>query len=131
MDRQKKMKYLLDELKVTHLAKQKAYTLSGGERRRVEIARALVVDPKFILLDEPFVGIDPIAVQDIQGIIRFLKKKGIGILITDHNVRETLSIVDRAYIMFEGKILLAGTAAKLASNKKARKIYLGERFSLK
>jgi lipopolysaccharide export system ATP-binding protein len=131
MDRQKKMKYLLDELKVTHLAKQKAYTLSGGERRRVEIARALVVDPKFILLDEPFVGIDPIAVQDIQGIIRFLKKKGIGILITDHNVRETLSIVDRAYIMFEGKILLSGTAAKLASNKKARKIYLGERFSLK
>jgi lipopolysaccharide export system ATP-binding protein len=131
MDRDKKLKSLLDELKVTHLAKQKAYTLSGGERRRVEIARALVVDPKFILLDEPFVGIDPIAVQDIQGIIRFLQKKGIGILITDHNVRETLSIVDRAYIMFEGKILLSGTAAKLASNKKARQIYLGERFSLK
>jgi lipopolysaccharide export system ATP-binding protein len=130
-DRQKKMESLLEELKVTKLAKQKAYTLSGGERRRVEIARALVVDPKFILLDEPFVGIDPIAVQDIQGIIKFLKKKGIGILITDHNVRETLSIVDRAYIMFEGKILLAGTAAKLASNKKAREIYLGERFSLK
>ncbi len=131
MDRKKKLIYLLNELKVTHLAKQKAYTLSGGERRRVEIARALVVDPKFILLDEPFVGIDPIAVQDIQGIIRFLKKKGIGILITDHNVRETLSIVDRAYIMFEGKILLSGTASKLASNKKAREIYLGERFSLK
>jgi lipopolysaccharide export system ATP-binding protein len=90
-----------------------------------------VVDPKFILLDEPFVGIDPIAVQDIQVIIRFLKKKGIGILITDHNVRETLSIVDRAYIMFEGKILLSGTAARLAANKKAREIYLGERFSLK
>ena len=131
LDRKKKMDFLLDELKVTRLAKQKAYTLSGGERRRVEIARALVVDPKFILLDEPFVGIDPIAVQDIQVIIKYLKKKGIGILITDHNVRETLSIVDRAYIMFEGKILLAGTANKLASNKKARQIYLGERFSLK
>jgi lipopolysaccharide export system ATP-binding protein len=130
-DQQKKLKHLLGELKVSHLAKQKAYTLSGGERRRVEIARALVVDPKFILLDEPFVGIDPIAVQDIQVIIRFLKKKGIGVLITDHNVRETLSIVDRAYIMFEGKILLSGTAAKLAANKKAREIYLGERFSLK
>jgi len=130
-DRQRRLKELLDELRVTHLSKQKAYTLSGGERRRVEIARALVLEPKFILLDEPFVGIDPIAVQDIQGIIRFLKKKKIGILITDHNVRETLSIVDRAYIMFEGKILLAGTAAKLASNKKAREIYLGERFSLK
>ena len=130
MDRDKKMVELLAELKVTHLAKQKAYTLSGGERRRVEIARALVLQPHFILLDEPFVGIDPIAVQDIQGIIRFLKKKKIGVLITDHNVRETLSIVDRAYIMFEGKILLSGTAAKLASNKKAREIYLGERFSL-
>lgn len=130
-ERDKRLKELLGELKVTHLAKQKAYTLSGGERRRVEIARALVLQPQFILLDEPFVGIDPIAVQDIQGIIRFLRKKGIGILITDHNVRETLSIVDRAYIMFEGKILLSGTAHKLASNKKARQIYLGERFSLK
>ncbi len=131
VDREKRKQELLEELKVTHLSKQKAYTLSGGERRRVEIARALVLQPNFILLDEPFVGIDPIAVQDIQGIIRFLKKKKIGILITDHNVRETLSIVDRAYIMFEGKILLSGTAAKLASNKKAREIYLGERFSLK
>ena len=130
-DRKNRLMELLEELKVTHLAKQKAYTLSGGERRRVEIARALVLQPHFILLDEPFVGIDPIAVQDIQGIIRFLKKKKIGILITDHNVRETLSIVDRAYIMFEGKILLSGTATKLASNKKARQIYLGERFSLK
>jgi lipopolysaccharide export system ATP-binding protein len=130
-DREKRLQELLEELKVTHLSKQKAYTLSGGERRRVEIARALVLEPKFILLDEPFVGIDPIAVQDIQGIIRYLKKKKIGILITDHNVRETLSIVDRAYIMFEGKILLSGTASKLASNKKAREIYLGERFSLK
>jgi len=131
VEREKKLRELLRELKVSHLAKQMAYTLSGGERRRVEIARALVLQPNFILLDEPFVGIDPIAVQDIQGIIRFLKKKKIGILITDHNVRETLSIVDRAYIMFEGKILLSGTAAKLASNKKAREIYLGERFSLK
>src|ERR1019366_78331 len=111
-DREKRLQELLEELKVTHLAKQKAYTLSGGERRRVEIARALVFEPKFILLDEPFVGIDPIAVQDIQGIIRYLKKKKIGILITDQNVRETLSIVDRAYIMFEGKILLSGTASK-------------------
>ncbi len=131
VDREKRKQELLEELRVSHLAKQKAYTLSGGERRRVEIARALVLQPTFILLDEPFVGIDPIAVQDIQGIIRFLKKKKIGILITDHNVRETLSIVDRAYIMFEGKILLAGTASKLASNKKAKEIYLGERFSLK
>jgi lipopolysaccharide export system ATP-binding protein len=131
VDREKRLWELLEELKVTHLAKQMAYTLSGGERRRVEIARALVLQPKFILLDEPFVGIDPIAVQDIQGIIRFLKKKKIGILMTDHNVRETLSIVDRAYIMFEGKILLSGTASKLASNKRAREIYLGERFSLK
>jgi lipopolysaccharide export system ATP-binding protein len=129
-ERQKRLKNLLVEFNVAHLAKQKAYTLSGGERRRVEIARALTTDPAFILLDEPFVGIDPIAVQDIQGIIRQLKKRKIGILITDHNVRETLSIVDRAYIMFEGKILLSGTAAKLASNKKAREIYLGERFSL-
>jgi len=130
-EREKKLRELLGELNVSHLAKQKAYTLSGGERRRVEIARALVIQPTFMLLDEPFVGIDPIAVQDIQGIIRFLKEKKIGILITDHNVRETLSIVDRAYIMFEGKILLSGTAAELASNQKAREIYLGERFSLK
>lgn len=130
-DQEERKKELLKELGVSHLAKQKAYTLSGGERRRVEIARALVLQPHFILLDEPFVGIDPIAVQDIQGIIRFLKKRKIGILMTDHNVRETLSIVDRAYIMFEGKILLSGTAHKLASNKKARQIYLGERFSLK
>lgn len=129
-EREKRARNLMDEFNVARLAKQKAYTLSGGERRRVEIARALTTDPAFMLLDEPFVGIDPIAVQDIQGIIRQLKKKNIGILITDHNVRETLSIVDRAYIMFEGKILLSGTAAKLASNKKAREIYLGERFSL-
>jgi lipopolysaccharide export system ATP-binding protein len=130
LERSQKLQELLKELNVTHLAKQKAYTLSGGERRRVEVARALVLQPTFILLDEPFVGIDPIAVQDIQGIIRFLRSKGIGVLITDHNVRETLSIVDRAYIMFEGRILLSGTAKSLAASKKAREIYLGERFSL-
>jgi lipopolysaccharide export system ATP-binding protein len=130
-EREKRLRELLEELKVSHLARQKAYTLSGGERRRVEIARALVLQPNFILLDEPFVGIDPITVQDIQGIIQFLKEKKIGILVTDHNVRETLSIVDRAYIMFEGKILISGTAAMLVSNKKAREIYLGERFTLK
>jgi lipopolysaccharide export system ATP-binding protein len=129
-EREKRLHDLLKEFNIARLAKQKAYTLSGGERRRVEIARALTTQPAFMLLDEPFVGIDPIAVQDIQGIIRYLKKRQIGILITDHNVRETLSIVDRAYIMFEGKILMSGTAAKLASNKKAREIYLGERFSL-
>jgi lipopolysaccharide export system ATP-binding protein len=130
-EREKRLKELLEELKVSHLARQKAYTLSGGERRRVEIARALVLQPNFILLDEPFVGIDPITVQDIQSIIQFLKEKKIGVLVTDHNVRETLSIVDRAYIMFEGKILISGTASMLVSNKKAREIYLGERFSLK
>lgn len=130
-ERVKRLQALLGELNVAHLARQKAYTLSGGERRRVEIARALVLQPTFILLDEPFVGIDPIAVQDIQGIIRFLKKKGIGILITDHNVRETLSITDRAYLIYEGKILLQGTAAMLAASEKARKIYLGDRFTLK
>jgi lipopolysaccharide export system ATP-binding protein len=131
VEREKRLKGLLTELNVLHLSKQKAYTLSGGERRRVEIARALVLQPAFILLDEPFVGIDPIAVQDIQGIIRFLRQKGIGILITDHNVRETLYITDRAYLIFEGKILLAGTADKLAASKKAREIYLGDRFTLK
>ncbi len=121
---------LLDELSISHLRKQKAYTLSGGERRRLEITRALVIDPAFILLDEPFVGVDPIAVLDIQNIMRQLKSRGIGIMITDHNVRETLSITDRAYILYEGQILLAGTAAKLANSKKAREIYLGEKFTL-
>jgi lipopolysaccharide export system ATP-binding protein len=129
-EREKRLEHLLEEFKIAHLRKQKAYTLSGGERRRTEIARALVLSPKFILLDEPFVGIDPIAVNDIQTIILELKKKGIGILITDHNVRETLSITDRAYILFEGKILLSGSAAKLAKDKKAKEIYLGEKFTL-
>lgn len=129
-EKKKKKEFLLEELKISHLAKQKAYTLSGGERRRVEIARSLVLSPSFILLDEPFVGIDPIAVFDIQNIIKDLKKKGIGILITDHNVRETLSITDRAYILYQGKILLSGTAKKLINDKKAREIYLGEKFTL-
>lgn len=129
-ERLKRQNQLLEEFNITRLAGQKANTLSGGERRRVEIARALVLNPSFVLLDEPFIGIEPIAVQDIQEIIRHLKRKRIGILITDHNVRDTLSIVDRAYIMFEGKILISGTADKLASSRKAREVYLGERFSL-
>ncbi|PKL91776.1 MAG: LPS export ABC transporter ATP-binding protein [Candidatus Goldiibacteriota bacterium HGW-Goldbacteria-1] len=129
-DKKHRLEQLLEEFKISHLAKQKAYTLSGGERRRTEIARSLVLSPSFILLDEPFVGIDPIAVFDIQNIIRELKKKNIGILITDHNVRETLSITDRAYILYEGKILLHGPADQLAHDKKAREIYLGEKFTL-
>jgi lipopolysaccharide export system ATP-binding protein len=129
-EQEQRLDQLLAELNITHLRRQRAYTLSGGERRRLEITRALVLNPAFILLDEPFVGVDPIAVLDIQNIIRQLKKRGIGIMITDHNVRETLSITDRAYILYEGKILLSGTAKKLASSKKAREIYLGEKFTL-
>jgi len=121
---------LLRELNIAHLARNRAYTLSGGERRRAEIARALATDPAFILLDEPFAGIDPIAVADIQGIIGQLRARGIGVLITDHNVRETLQIVDRAYIIHEGHVLLAGTAVELAADERAREVYLGERFSL-
>jgi lipopolysaccharide export system ATP-binding protein len=129
-ERSQRLDQLLNELNIAHLRRQRAYTLSGGERRRLEITRALVINPSFILLDEPFVGVDPIAVLDIQNVIRQLRKRGIGIMITDHNVRETLSITDRAYILYEGKILLAGTAKKLASSKKAREIYLGEKFTL-
>lgn len=129
-EKKKKLEQLLDDLKIAHLRKQKAYTLSGGERRRVEIARSLVLSPKFILLDEPFVGIDPITVFDIQNIISDLKKKNIGVLITDHNVRETLSITNRSYILYDGKILLSGTSKKLINDKKAREIYLGEKFTL-
>lgn len=129
-ERTARLDQLLQELNIAHLRRQKAYTLSGGERRRLEITRALVLNPAFILLDEPFVGVDPIAVLDIQNIIRQLKRRGIGIMITDHNVRETLSITDRAYILYEGKILLSGTAAALARSKKAREIYLGEKFTL-
>jgi lipopolysaccharide export system ATP-binding protein len=129
-ERKNKLSSLLDELDIRPLAKNKAYTLSGGERRRVEITRALVTDPKFMLLDEPFLGIDPIAVEDIQNIVYRLKEKGLGILITDHNVRETLSITDRAYLMSEGEILKSGTAEFLASDSEAKKIYLGEKFRL-
>ncbi len=121
---------VLAELNIAHLAAHRAYTLSGGERRRAEIARALAMEPSFILLDEPFAGIDPIAVCDIQGIIGQLRGRGIGVLITDHNVRETLQIVDRAYIIHEGQILLSGTAAELAADERAREVYLGQRFSL-
>lgn len=129
-ERKRRQAQLLSDLGIEKVADQKAYTLSGGERRRVEIARALVTDPAFLLLDEPFAGIDPIAVDDIQNIIRELKARGLGILITDHNVRETLEITDRAYIMYDGKILISGSAQELAENPEARKIYLGERFKL-
>lgn len=128
--RKARLEQLLQELDIVHLRKSKAYTLSGGERRRVEITRALVNEPQFILLDEPFAGIDPIAVEDIQGIIERLVERGLGVLITDHNVRETLSICDRAYIMCDGKILKSGSAEFLANDPEARKIYLGEKFRL-
>jgi lipopolysaccharide export system ATP-binding protein len=121
---------LLNELGVTHLRKQRAFTLSGGEQRRVEIARALATNPSFLLLDEPFTGIDPKTVADIQGIIRYLKQKGIGVLITDHNVRETLAITDHAYIVHQGKILVAGKSAEIANSEEAKKFYLGEQFTL-
>jgi len=130
LERERNLNKLLEEFNITKLRKNMAYTLSGGERRRVEVARALVTNPSFLLLDEPFVGIDPITVSDIQQVISQLKKKGLGILITDHSVRETLSITDRAYIMYEGKILLSGDAGKLATDKKAREFYLGEKFTL-
>jgi lipopolysaccharide export system ATP-binding protein len=130
-EKEKRLKGLLDELDLTPLAAHKAYTLSGGERRRVELTRALVTEPKFVLLDEPFVGIDPIAVEEIQRIVAGLKEKGLGVLITDHNVHETLQITDHAYVMCDGKILTAGTAEFLANDPQARKIYLGEKFSLR
>ncbi len=130
LERRDRCEGLLNELGIAHLASSRAYTLSGGERRRVEIARALTLSPKFILLDEPFAGIDPLAVQDIQGIISLLKKKGIGILITDHNVRETLAITDRAYIINEGKIVEAGTPAEITASPRVRAFYLGESFKL-
>ncbi|MBI4365056.1 MAG: LPS export ABC transporter ATP-binding protein [Candidatus Latescibacteria bacterium] len=129
-ERSERLGQLLEELNIAHLADRKGYNLSGGERRRVEITRALVTHPKFLLLDEPFVGIDPIAVAEIQDIVGRLRRRGLGILITDHNVRETLSTTDRAYIMFEGKILLEGTSQELAEDPIARQIYLGERFRL-
>ena len=125
-----RLNQLMEELGVAHVAKNKAYSISGGERRRLEIARALVTSPSFLLLDEPFAGVDPIAISDIQKIIAGLKAKNIGILITDHNVRNTLEIVDRAYIMNEGKILISGTAQQLIDSEEARKIYLGEKFQM-
>ncbi len=122
--------HLLDEFHIQHIRKNKAFTLSGGERRRIEIARALATNPDFILLDEPFAGIDPIAVEDIQSIILDLKKRNIGVVITDHNVHETLSITDRSYLLFEGEILKEGSAEYLAEDPDARKLYLGEKFRL-
>lgn len=125
-----KVEDLLEEFGLMHIRKNRGDVLSGGERRRTEIARALAVDPKFILLDEPFAGVDPIAVEDIQDIIRTLRNKNIGILITDHNVQETLRITDRTYLLFEGKILKSGTAEELASDERVRRVYLGENFQL-
>lgn len=129
-DQNERCDMLLEDLGLTRLSKSKGYMLSGGERRRTEIARALATDPKFILLDEPFAGIDPIAVEDIMQIVTQLRYRGIGVLITDHNVHETLSITDRSYLLFEGKILKAGTAEQLAEDPEARKLYLGESFKL-
>jgi lipopolysaccharide export system ATP-binding protein len=130
VERKERRDRLLAELGIAHLAGSMSYTLSGGERRRVEIARALTLSPKFILLDEPFAGIDPLAVQDIQRIISLLKSKGIGVLITDHNVRETLAITDRAYIISEGEIIEAGNAAEIMASPRVRQFYLGEAFRL-
>ena len=129
-ERQVRMWALLEELGIAHLAKSRAHALSGGERRRLEITRALVISPAFMLLDEPFAGIDPLAVLDIQNIVQQLKTRGIGVLITDHNVRETLGICDRAYILNEGAILEEGAPSYIAESRQAREIYLGERFSL-
>jgi lipopolysaccharide export system ATP-binding protein len=129
-EREERLARLLDELSIAHLRKNRAHSLSGGERRRLEITRALVISPAFMLLDEPFAGIDPLAVLDIQNIVGQLRDRGIGVLITDHNVRETLGICDRAYILNDGVILEEGSPAQIASSKKAREIYLGEKFRL-
>jgi len=129
-ERKNRLDYLLEELDIAHLRRNKAYTLSGGERRRLEITRALVTSPKLMLLDEPFSGVDPIAVYDVQQIIAELKQKGLGILVTDHNVRETLSIVDRAYLICEGKVEVEGTSDYLINDPKSRELYLGPRFSM-
>ena len=130
-EREHKLESLLDEFGLQHIRKNRGDLLSGGERRRTEIARALAVNPNFILLDEPFAGVDPIAVEDIQSIVAGLKDKNIGILITDHNVQETLAITDRTYLMFEGKILKSGTAEELAADEQVRKVYLGQNFELR
>ncbi len=129
-ERKRRLESLLEELNIAHLARSKAYTLSGGERRRLEITRALVTNPSFLLLDEPFSGIDPIVVAEAQGIIKDLKNRGLGILLTDHNVRETLSIVDRAYLVAEGRIMISGTAQDLINDPRARQVYLGESFRM-
>lgn len=131
IERTEKLEQLLEEFSLTHVRKNLGNRLSGGEKRRTEIARALATDPKFVLLDEPFAGVDPIAVEDIQSIVSDLRKKNIGILITDHNVQETLSITDRAYLLFEGKILKSGTAEELAADEQVRKVYLGQNFVLR
>ncbi|MEQ8575222.1 MAG: LPS export ABC transporter ATP-binding protein, partial [Fulvivirga sp.] len=130
-EQKEKMEALLEEFSLTHVRKNLGMVLSGGERRRTEIARALAVDPSFVLLDEPFAGVDPIAVEEIQTIVAKLKTKNIGILITDHNVNETLSITDRAYLMFEGKLLKSGSAEELAADEQVRRVYLGQSFELK
>jgi lipopolysaccharide export system ATP-binding protein len=130
-EREEKLEKLLSEFSLTHVRKNLGNRLSGGEKRRTEIARALATDPKFVLLDEPFAGVDPIAVEDIQSIVSELKKRNIGILITDHNVQETLSITDRAYLLFEGSILKSGTAEELAADEQVRKVYLGQNFVLR
>jgi len=129
-ERKKRLQTLLEDLKISHLAKQRAYTLSGGERRRLEITRALVTNPSIILLDEPFSGVDPLAVNDVQDIVRSLKEQGLGVLITDHNVRETLAVVDRAYLLCEGEVLREGNSEFLVNDKVSRDLYLGERFTL-
>jgi lipopolysaccharide export system ATP-binding protein len=129
-ERKQRCDRLLQDFSITHIARSKGYMLSGGERRRTEIARALATEPGFILLDEPFAGIDPIAVEEIMKIVSGLRERGIGVLVTDHNVHETLSITDRAYLLFEGRILKAGTAEYLANDPDARKLYLGEKFKL-
>ncbi len=129
-ERRERLEFLLEELKISHLAKQKAYTLSGGERRRLEITRALVTNPSLILLDEPFSGVDPLAVYEVQEIIKELREKGLGVLITDHNVRETLAVVDRAYLMCEGKVLREGSSEFLVNDEMSRELYLGPRFSM-
>ncbi|NLW56265.1 MAG: LPS export ABC transporter ATP-binding protein [Firmicutes bacterium] len=129
-ERMKRCQQLIDEFNLNKIKKQKGYMLSGGERRRVEIARALAQNPRYILLDEPFTGVDPIAVADLQDIVGELKERGLGVLITDHSVRETLAITDRAYIMYSGKILVSGEAEAIASDEKARKFYLGDRFNM-
>ena len=130
LERQQRLNILLEELDLTRLAKSRAYTLSGGEKRRLEITRALVTQPKLLLLDEPFSGIDPIAIYEVQKILRRLKERGLGILITDHNVRETLKLVDRAYIIHQGQVLCEGSAEFLAEDPKAREVYLGPEFNL-